>query len=173
MGSAVMSAEMALELRGLPHRISAAPLVEGALVAAVELMRPDAVLEDVIAAAERALEAKGIDPIAAPAAVAAPPPPVTGDTPSVILALTNKDGLHMRPAKDFVAAAGRFTATVRVRNLDRAGQPEANAKSLIELLKIGARAGQRVQIQASGADANAALDALSALITSRFGEPPA
>ncbi|NJN14943.1 MAG: PTS-dependent dihydroxyacetone kinase phosphotransferase subunit DhaM [Oscillochloris sp.] len=175
MGSAVMSAEMALELSGLPHRISAAPLVEGALVAAVELMRPDASLEAVAAAAEKALDAKGIAPIATtappdPAPVSAAPAP---QEPGITLELTNKDGLHMRPAKEFVATAGRFSATIRVRNLDRSGQPEANAKSLIDLLKIAARAGHRVHVRAEGADADSALQALSDLIANRFGEPPA
>ncbi|MCX7792570.1 MAG: dihydroxyacetone kinase phosphoryl donor subunit DhaM, partial [Chloroflexaceae bacterium] len=61
LGSAVMSTEMALEAAGTPYLISGAPLVEGAVLAAVEASRPDADLAGVAAAAVRALEAKGVD----------------------------------------------------------------------------------------------------------------
>jgi phosphocarrier protein FPr len=178
MGSAVMSAEMALEISGLPHRISAAPLVEGALVAAIEASRPGISLDALAAAAERALEAKGIAPVATPPAPAPPAP--AASSPALApgraeaeFTITNKNGLHMRPAKDFVRAATSFTSTVRVRNLDRAGQPEANAKSPIEVLKIAVRPGQRVRVMAEGADAQAAVDALRDLAAANFGEEPA
>lgn len=176
MGSAVMSAEMALEISGLPHRISAAPLVEGALVAAIEASRPGITLDALAAAAERALDAKGISPVApapAPAPAAEPPAALGPGRAEAVFALTNKNGLHMRPAKEFVSAAGRFTSTVRVRNLDRDGQPEANAKSSIEVLKLAVRAGQRVRVVAEGEDAQAAVEALRALAAANFGEDPA
>lgn len=181
MGSAVMSAEMALEMSGLPHRISAAPLVEGALVAAIEASRPGISLDELAAAAERALDAKGIPP-AAPATPATPTPaPDAADAApalapgraEAILTLTNKNGLHLRPAKDFVSAAASFKSTVRARNLDRPGQPEANAKSSIEVLKIAARAGHRLQVVAEGEDAQAAVDRLRELAAGNFGEEPA
>ncbi|NTU85650.1 MAG: PTS-dependent dihydroxyacetone kinase phosphotransferase subunit DhaM [Chloroflexales bacterium] len=177
MGSAVMSAEMALELSGETFLISGAPLVEGALVAAVEAMRPDATLEHVAAAAARALEAKGVDALPAPRPAPAademplpadPVPP--GPAAEVTLTVINKVGLHMRPAKEFVQAASRFVCTVRVRNLDRPERPDGNAKSMIDVMKLGVASGQRVHVRAEGDDAVAAVDALRKLVADNFGE---
>lgn len=55
LGSAVMSAEIALESVSVPHKLSDAPLVEGALIAAVEAST-DAGLDRVAAAAEQTRE---------------------------------------------------------------------------------------------------------------------
>jgi phosphocarrier protein FPr len=173
MGSAVMSAEMALELAGVPFRLSGAPLVEGSLVAAVEATRPGATLEDVAAAAARALETKGVhgDEPAAPEAVAAPEPPAAPAALEATLTITNKVGLHMRPAKEFVQTATGFAgATVRVRNLDRPERPEGNAKSMIDVMKLGVASGHRILVRAEGEGAQAALDALTTLVAANFGE---
>jgi phosphoenolpyruvate---glycerone phosphotransferase subunit DhaM len=174
IGSAVMSAEMALELSGLQFLISGAPLVEGTLVAAVEALRPDATLAQVAAAAARALEGKGVTAppgtTNAGAPEAAPAPAQSGTSAEVTLTITNKVGLHMRPAKDFVQTAVRFTSIVRVRNLDRPERPDGNAKSMIDVMKIGVASGQRIHIHAIGADAAAAVEALSQIVASNFGE---
>lgn len=169
MGSAVMSAEMALELAGVPYVISGAPLVEGALVAAVEASRPGTTLAEVAAAAERALETKGVhSTVNAPVAPAPPPPAAAGV--EATLTIRNKVGLHMRPAKEFVQAASRFGSTVRVRNLDRPERPEGNAKSMIDVMKLGVSAGQRILVRAEGDDAQAVVDALTQLVANNFGE---
>lgn len=178
MGSAVMSAEMALELSGVRFLISGAPLVEGALVAAVEAMRPDATLEEVAALAARALETKGVAAPPHPPAPATPkPPPEPAPAPvapagahEVTLTVFNKVGLHMRPAKEFVQTATGFAAAVRVRNLDRPERPEGNAKSIVDVMKLGVASGHRIAVRADGADAQAALDALSKLVADNFGE---
>jgi dihydroxyacetone kinase phosphotransfer subunit len=172
MGSAIMSAEMALEMSGIPFRISPAPLVEGALVAAIEATRPGATLAEVAAAAERALEAKGV-------ALASdhhlhPEPPASAPPVSLGIELTlkimNKVGLHMRPAKDFVQTASRFSSTIRARNLDRPERPAGNAKSMIDIMKLGVAFGQQIHLHAEGPDAQAALDALADLVSNNFGE---
>ncbi|MEI8165396.1 MAG: dihydroxyacetone kinase phosphoryl donor subunit DhaM [Chloroflexales bacterium] len=175
MGSAVMSAEMALEASGMAFLLSGAPLVEGALVAAVEALRPEATLAQVAAAAARALETKGVEALpvhSSPAADVAPPPiPVpAGAVVEVTLTVFNSVGLHMRPAKEFVQTAARFTCTVRVRNLDRPEGVEGNAKSIIDVLKLGVLAGQHIRVRAEGADADAAVAALSQLVAANFGE---
>jgi dihydroxyacetone kinase phosphotransfer subunit len=175
MGSAVMSAEMALELSGRNFLITGAPLVEGALVAAVEAMRPDATLEQVAAVAVRALEGKGLgtapDGVVPPVEEEPPvPPPAATSTAEVTLTVTNKVGLHMRPAKEFVQTAMRFPCTLRVRNLDRPERPDGNAKSMIDVMKIGVSSGQRIQIQASGDESTAAIEALTRLVINNFGE---
>lgn len=175
MGSAVMSAEMALEMSGVRFLISGAPLVEGALVAAVEATRPGSTLEHVAEAAARALETKGVaaTPAApAPAAPAAPPPtpaPAAGGAEAT-LTVFNKVGLHMRPAKEFVQMAGRFKCAVRVRNLDRPERPEGNAKSIVDVMKLGVASGHRIVVRAEGDDATEAIAALTRLVEENFGE---
>jgi phosphocarrier protein FPr len=171
MGSAIMSAEMAMELSGLPHVISRAPLVEGALVAAVEATRPDATLAEVAAAAERALEAKGLATPTAP-----PEEPEAPAVPAVInaaatLTIANKAGLHMRPANLFIQTAQRFTSTIRARNLDRPERPEGDVKRILEVMKLGVAPGQRIEVRAEGDDAHAAVEALTQLVNDNFGEP--
>ncbi|NNJ09047.1 PTS-dependent dihydroxyacetone kinase phosphotransferase subunit DhaM [Chloroflexales bacterium ZM16-3] len=171
MGSAIMSAEIALELSGVPFRISPAPLVEGALVAAIEATRPGATIAEVAAAAERALETKGIA-LAAEHMRHEPPAPAppAGTGIEITLTITNKIGLHMRPAKDFVQTASRFSSTIRARNLSRPERPDGNAKSMIDIMKLGVTLGHQIHIYAEGADAQAALDALAELIVNNFGE---
>jgi len=170
LGSAVMSAEMALELAGMPFLLSGAPLVEGALVAAVEATRPGVSLAEVAAAAMRALESKGVH--SAPPAAAPAPAPAAPASPAVEATLTigNKVGLHMRPAKEFVQTATRFACTLRVRNLDRPERPDGNAKSMIDVMKLGVAFGQRIALRAEGDDAQAAVAALTQLVAANFGE---
>lgn len=177
MGSAVMSAEIALELAAVTFRLSGAPLVEGAVVAAVEATRPDATLAEVAAAAERALEPKqaaGMAPAALAASAPAPAESAAAQAPAgaeITLTVNNKVGLHMRPAKEFVKTAASFAgATVRVRNLDRPERPEGNAKSMIDVMKLGVAFGQRIALRAEGENAAEALAALTKLVEENFGE---
>lgn len=65
--------------------------------------------------------------------------------------------LHARPAADFVRAAMVFAADVQVATGDR----EANAKSLLSVLALGAKGGTELRLTAVGDDAAAAVDALS------------
>lgn len=182
MGSAIMSAEMALEISGRPFAISGAPLVEGAIMAAVEAMRPGATLQEVAAVAARALEAKGLPldptlpdppPLESPDADEMPlpsDPEPPGPIAEATLHVVNKVGLHMRPAKEFARIATSFSCTVRVRNLDLIGSPERNGKSLIEVLKLGVSTNQRIHVRTEGDDAVAAIEALSKLVVDNFGE---
>ena len=74
------------------------------------------------------------------------------------LLVTLPDGvdLHARPAADFVRTAMGFAADIQVA----AGGREADAKSLLSVLALGAKAGSELRLTASGDDAGAALDAL-------------
>jgi phosphotransferase system HPr (HPr) family protein len=69
--------------------------------------------------------------------------------------------LHARPAADFVRAAMRFSADIRVTT----GEREADAKSLLSVLALGAKGGTQVRLTAAGDDAEAALDALRECVT--------
>ncbi|QEH32276.1 Phosphocarrier protein HPr [Aquisphaera giovannonii] len=74
-------------------------------------------------------------------------------------------GLHLRVAARFAAMARRFAAEVRVR-LDGA---EADGKSVLDLMCLGAACGAVLELEARGEDAEAALAALSAQLVA----PPA
>ncbi len=80
----------------------------------------------------------------------------------------NKTGLHARPASAFVQAAGKFSSKITIENLKTGKQ--ANAKSIVLLLTLAVNQGTEVQITADGADEIAAVDQLTALIESGFGE---
>ncbi len=69
--------------------------------------------------------------------------------------------LHARPAADFVRTAMGFSADVHVS----AGERDANAKSLLSVLALGAKGGTELRLTAAGEDAEAALDALRERVT--------
>jgi len=75
-------------------------------------------------------------------------------------------GLHARPAALFVQTAKRFNCDIRVTH----GEREANAKSILGVLTLGANQGAVITIRAEGEDADQALAALEALVESNFGE---
>jgi len=79
---------------------------------------------------------------------------------SVEATVAGAHGLHARPATAFVELAKSFAAEVAVRH----GAKTANGKSLAALLKLGVKAQGQVTISAQGADADAALPTLKALL---------
>jgi phosphoenolpyruvate-protein phosphotransferase/dihydroxyacetone kinase phosphotransfer subunit len=180
LGSAVLSAEMAIEQLTPERRahvfLSEAPLVEGALAAAVQAKLGNSVAQ-VLAEARSALSSKGIGPQAETNATegqASGPSSPPGNTPIVELRLTvhNRLGLHARPAARIVQTAGWFgQADVQLLNLTT-GRGPVNAKSINGVATLGVRQGHEIRITASGAEAGAALTALSALAGKNFGDPP-
>jgi phosphocarrier protein HPr len=80
--------------------------------------------------------------------------------------ITNGLGLHVRPAMKFVELASRFQSDVRVRHNNN----EFNGKSLLELTMMAAECGTRLELEARGPDAAAAVEALAELISARFHE---
>jgi phosphocarrier protein HPr len=71
-------------------------------------------------------------------------------------------GLHARPAGEFAALAGTFAAEVSVA---RAGSDEwVSGRSVLSLLSLAASQGTKLLLRAEGADADAALAALGALL---------
>jgi phosphotransferase system HPr (HPr) family protein len=94
------------------------------------------------------------------------PPRVTTE-----LAVEHEHGLHLRPAAEFVRLAARFQARVEVTNLTRGGGRTANARSLLQVTALGIDTNHVVRLTATGDDAAAALEALTALIRSGFAAP--
>lgn len=80
--------------------------------------------------------------------------------------LTNRAGWHIRPVSQVARLANKFQANVElVRDRQR-----ANAKSMIEMLSLGGRQGDEFLIEATGDDAEAAVEALAELFAVRFHE---
>jgi phosphocarrier protein HPr len=82
-------------------------------------------------------------------------------TVEAVAALPEGVNLHARPAADFVRAAMRFASSITVATADR----EANAKSLLAVLALGATGGTALRLRADGDDAPAAVDALAGCIS--------
>jgi PTS hybrid protein len=163
LGSAILTAETALDfldddLRDRT-RIADAPIVEGAVAAAVAA-EIGGDLDTVLAAAELAA---GTPPdAAAPAQSAEPYAAAAPTTISADATLINPSGLHARPAAEFVKLASTFDATISVNGVD--------AKSLLRIMSLGLGIGKVVTVEASGPQAQEAVDALTELLGSGFGE---
>jgi len=179
LGSAVLSAELALELRGevddCPVVLSEAPLVEG-LVAAVTLAAAGAPLHEVASEAAEAGHIKSRLLGVPPAQAEAPSSDGSAPTASITLVLHNEHGLHARPAARLVDTVRRFDADVTV-HCPSAGTGPVSARSVSALSTLGVRAGQPFEVAASGRQAREALAAVSALVRRNFDEalagPPA
>ncbi len=80
--------------------------------------------------------------------------------------IQNKTGLHARPASEFVKTAAKFQAEIMLKKDDK----EINAKSIIGVMALAAAKGTVLTLKAEGPDAAEAIEALSQLIDSKFGE---
>ena len=80
--------------------------------------------------------------------------------------IRNTRGLHARAAAKFVRCAAAFDAEVRV---SRQGQTVPGT-SIMGLMLLSASIGTTIEVSATGAEADAALDALEQLVASRFDE---
>jgi len=80
--------------------------------------------------------------------------------------VTNRAGLHARPAAEFVKRAGRFEAEIV---LVRSGL-SVNGKSIMGVLMLAAEQGSEILIKASGPDAADALEALARFVELGFEE---
>ncbi len=80
--------------------------------------------------------------------------------------IVNRLGLHARAAAEVVKLANRFHAQVHLHG----NGLKADAKTIMELLMLGAPQGTKVQVTAEGPDEDEALDAMVGLIENRFNE---
>jgi len=78
----------------------------------------------------------------------------------------NAHGIHARPAAEIVKVAARFQAAITIVRDDL----EVNGKSIMGVMMLAAECGATILIRALGDDAQAAVDALVALVNTRFGE---
>ena len=86
--------------------------------------------------------------------------------PQRALNIVNEKGLHARASAKFVECVESFDARADVR---RDGMSAAG-DSIMGLLMLAAARGTTIEVETSGAQADALLDALDALVADRFGE---
>lgn len=177
LGSALLSAEMALEFLSEEQRqkvyLCEAPLVEGA-IAAVVAAAAGGNIQQVMAEARGALVAKAtqLTGVSSPASVGDSDIPASNaESPrqEIRLTVSNRLGLHARPAAQFVATAARFQSQILVQNLTR-NTALVRGDSINQVTTLGVRQGHELLITATGADADAALAALQVLFATNFGE---
>ncbi len=80
--------------------------------------------------------------------------------------ILNKRGLHARAAARFVKLAGQFDANITVTHKDTS----VSGRSIMGLMMLAASPGSQVRLTASGPQAEAAIEAVAALIAAKFEE---
>ena len=80
--------------------------------------------------------------------------------------IVNKKGLHARASAKFVQLAEQFDAAITVTR----GGESVGGTSIMGLMMLAAGPGTTITIQATGRQAQEAMDAVCALIASKFGE---
>jgi phosphocarrier protein HPr len=80
--------------------------------------------------------------------------------------VVNSHGIHARPAAEIVKTAAKFKANITIIRDDL----DVNGKSIMGVMMLAAECGAEVVIRAEGEDEAAAVEALAALVASKFGE---
>ena len=83
-----------------------------------------------------------------------------------VLEICNKKGLHARASAKFVQTVERFDAEVRVTR----GQETVGGTSIMGLMMLAAGPGTSITVEATGAEAAEAVEALALLVAGRFTE---
>jgi phosphocarrier protein len=85
-----------------------------------------------------------------------------------VLKIINEKGLHARASAKFVVVVENFkdTASIKVSR----GDETVSGDSIMGLMMLGAGIGSSITISATGTQAREAIDALDALVSSKFGE---
>ena len=177
LGSAVLSAEMALEFLdpdvAARVRLTPAPLVEG-LVAAMVTAGTGAGLDAVDKEALAGLSGKEhhlrlSDEEQPPGAAAGDPAAGADEGAEFRHTLTNPHGLHARPAAALVSALAGLDAEVQLRNATRGSGP-ASASSVMQVSTLDLRRGDELHARVTGPDAQVALERLKDLAARSFGD---
>ncbi|MFJ3487954.1 dihydroxyacetone kinase phosphoryl donor subunit DhaM [Leifsonia aquatica] len=170
LGSALLTAETVLDMLADDERarvrVVDVPYVEGGIAASVAAETG----ADLAAVAEAAESARTAWPVgeqgdAAPADVPAASPVASaadGGPYEREVLVRNPQGLHARPAADFVKLANTFPVKVTVNGKD--------AKSLLGVMSLGLTAGSTARISTEDPAGSEAVDALVALVETGFGE---
>lgn len=87
-------------------------------------------------------------------------------TVTAIVEITNRLGLHARPAMSFVETASGFQSDVWVKGNNQ----RVDGKSIMQMMMLAATRGTKLEIEANGPDAEAAIARLVELVRSGFDE---
>jgi phosphocarrier protein FPr len=159
LGSAVLSAETALELLDPDKRanvhLCTASLVEGT-VAAVSQAAAGAGLAEVLHEAQGAPTVKVAQTELAPSA-------------DRLITLPNRLGLHARPAAQLIRLARRFQSRITLENVTTGTGPY-EVSGINAVLSLGARQGHQLRLRAWGPDAQRSLAELAAFVESGCGD---
>ena len=80
--------------------------------------------------------------------------------------IVNKLGLHARPAAEIVKTAAKFESNITLTRDDL----EVNGKSIMGVMMLAAEFGSTITLRADGPDEDQAIEALAALVASKFRE---
>ena len=80
--------------------------------------------------------------------------------------IINKLGLHARASSKLTQTASQFSSEIWIEKNGR----KVNAKSIMGVMMLAAAMGSSITLEANGADEQAAMSALQALINDYFGE---
>jgi phosphocarrier protein len=86
--------------------------------------------------------------------------------PQSEIVVSNKLGLHARAAAKLTQLAGQFSGEIFISK----GAQRVNAKSIMGVMMLAAGIGSAIKLEASGDDAEQALQAMQALFDDKFGE---
>lgn len=78
----------------------------------------------------------------------------------------NESGIHARPASVLVQEASRFSSSIKILH----GEKIADAKSIINVLSLGLKKNETVEVEVDGSDENDALEKLVELFKLGFGD---
>jgi phosphocarrier protein HPr len=87
-----------------------------------------------------------------------------------VLKIVNEKGLHARASAKFVAVVEKFKDTASIKVSKGEGEETVSGDSIMGLMMLGAGIGSSITVSATGAQAKEAVEALAALVSSRFGE---
>ena len=170
LGSATMTVESVIDMSDEPERVRFVDtcLVEGAVASSVRAQLGEDL--DQVADVAASLAPRLDDALAQEAPSPAAGEPGGGGAPASSTwaqgdaVVADPVGLHARPAAAFVRLAGTFDAEVTVNGAD--------GGSVLELMALGITQGQSVHIEANGADATAAVAALTDMLESATPQTP-
>ena len=169
LGSATMTVESVIDMCDEPERVRFVDtcLVEGAVASSVQAQLGEDLDQVADVAAALAPRVDDVPAQEAPSPVAGAPGGGGAQASSAWAqgdaVVADPVGLHARPAAAFVRLAGTFDAEVTVNGAD--------GGSVLELMALGITQGQSVHIEANGADATAAVAALTDMLENATTQP--
>ena len=169
LGSATMTVESVIDMCDEPERVRFVDtcLVEGAVASSVRAQLGEDLDQVADVAAALAPRLDEVPTQEAPSPVAGAPGGGGAQASSAWAqgdaVVADPVGLHARPAAAFVRLAGTFDAEVTVNGAD--------GGSVLELMALGITQGQSVHIEANGADATAAVAALTDMLENATTQP--